>query len=103
MRPVLDQQATLTADKEEFVDINDLPNDHEFFAWNEAVNGRVQDVPSHVAVKQLIDRDGEDYRSEDEESPVPELRDRTKDNTTLGRVQGIRHSVDAKEREAAMV
>ena len=87
VRDVLKNQVTLTADKEEFVDIEELPSDHEFFTWNDKVNGRTQDVPSHKVIRELQDKAGEDYRSEDEESPVEALRDRTNDNTDLGRKQ----------------
>lgn len=105
VREVLASQVTLTADKENFVDIDDLPEDHEFFMWNNHINGRTQDVPSHRVVKQLIDRDGQDYRSEDTESVVPVLRDRTRDDTDLGRKQGYGHESEQaadREREAVL-
>ena len=109
VRQVLAEQVTLTAQDEEFVDIDDVPSDFRFFTWNDTVNGRVQDVPSHEAVRQLIERDGEDYRSEDAESPIPELRSRKKDDTKLARVQGYgkrAHEVERQakeEREAVLV
>lgn len=87
VRDVLANQVTLTADKEDFVEIDDLPSDHEFFAWNARVNGRTQDVPSHKVIREIQGKDGKDYRSEDEESPVEALRDRESDNTDLGRKQ----------------
>ena len=87
VRDVLANQVTLTADKEDFVEVDTLPADHEFFAWNAQVNGRTQDVPSHKTIRELQDKAGEDYRSEDEENPVEGLRDRKKDNTDLGRKQ----------------
>lgn len=86
VREVLAEQVTLTSQGEEFAEVDTLPEDSNFFLWNDAVNGRVEDVPSHVVVKQMIDRDGEDYRHEDEESPIPVLRERTEDNTRLGRL-----------------
>ena len=93
----------LTADKENFVDIDDLPEDHEFFMWNNHINGRTQDVPSHRVINEAIKKDGEDYRFEDAESAVPALRDRKEDNTKLGRKQGIESGVPRKrEREAVM-
>ena len=108
VRQVLAEQVTLTAQDEEFVDIDDVPSDFRFFEWNDTVNGRVQDVPIHEAVRQLIERDGEDYRSEDAESPIPELRSRKKDDTKLARVQGYgkkAHEVEKQtkeEREAVL-
>ena len=100
VRQVLAEQVTLTAQDEEFVDIDDVPSDFRFFAWNDTVNGRVQDVPSHEAVRQLIERDGEDYRSEDAESPIPELRSRKKDDTKLARVQGYGKKAHEVEKQA---
>ncbi|WP_139652618.1 hypothetical protein [Raoultibacter phocaeensis] len=87
VRDILANQVTLTADKEDFVDVDDLPSDHEFFMWNDKVNGRTQDAPSHKVIRELQEKAGEDYRSEDEESPVEALRDRENDNTDLGRKQ----------------
>ncbi|WP_165045518.1 hypothetical protein [Adlercreutzia sp. ZJ138] len=87
VREVLAKTVANTADKEDFVDVSNLPENHEFFVWNDQVNGRVQDVPSHVVIREQIDQNSEDYRYEDAESAVFALRDRTKDNTSLGRKQ----------------
>ncbi len=107
MREVLAEQATLTAKDEEFVELDDLPSDFRFFDWNSKVNGRIQDVPSHRVIRELQKKDGEDYRLEDAESPLRELRSRKKDNTDLGRVQGAGHDlgregVQKEEREAVL-
>ena len=93
VREVLAEQVTLTAQDEEFVEVDDLPNDFRFFSWNAHVNGRVQDVPSHRVIRDTQKKDGEDYRLEDAESPIPELRSRTEDNTKLGRIQGAGHDL----------
>ena len=84
VREVLAEQATLTAREEDFVEVDDLPNDFRFFTWNAQANGRVQDVPSHRVIREAQKKDGEDYRLEDEESPLRELRNRKEDNTKLG-------------------
>ena len=103
VREVLASQVTLTAENEEFADIDDIPSDYHFFAWNEHINGRTQDVPSHRVINEAIKKDGEDYRFEDAESAVPALRHRKEDNTKLGRKQGIESGVPRKrEREAVM-
>ena len=103
VREVLASQVTLTAENEEFADIDDIPSDYRFFAWNEHINGRTQDVPSHRVINEAIKKDGEDYRFEDAESAVPALRDRKEDNTKLGRKQGIESGVPRKrKREAVM-
>ena len=108
VRQVLAEQVTLTAQDEEFADIDDVPSDFRYFEWNDAVKGRTQDVPSHKAIRQLIEKDGEDYRSEDAKSPIPELRNRKQDDTKLARVQGYgkkAHEVEQQakeEREAVL-
>ena len=102
VREVLAEQATLTAREEEFVEVDDLPNDFRFFTWNAQVNGRVQDVPSHRVIREAQKKDGRDYRLEDEESPLRELRNRKEDNTKLGRIQGAGHDLgkDAAREES---
>lgn len=87
VREVLRNQVTLTANRENFVDINELPDDHEFFKYQEQVNKDEDEVPSHVVIANIQKENDEDYRSEDEENPVEELRDRTEDNTELGRAK----------------
>lgn len=88
VRQVLAEQVRLTADKETFLPIDDLPKNHEFFEHQSMVNKSEKDVVSHTVIKDYIKKNKQDYRFEIDESPVEELRDRTKDNTDLGRVQG---------------
>ena len=52
VREVLDEQATLTAKDEKFVNVDDVPSDFRFFGWNDRVNGRIQDVPSHRVIRE---------------------------------------------------
>lgn len=85
VREILETQVDLTEDGENMATVDSLPDNHRFFVWNNQMNGRVQNVPSHVVVRQLIDLNGQDYRVESEVSPVPELRDREEDNTSLAR------------------
>ena len=91
VREVLDEQATLTAKEEEFVELDELPGDYRFFGWNDQVNGRIQNVPSHRVIREAQKKDGEDDGIEDQPSPVRALRNRKEDNTKLGRVQGSEH------------
>lgn len=87
VRDVLRNQVTLTANREDFVDINDLPDDHEFFAYQKQVNGDEDEVPSHRVIVNIQKEYDEDYRSEDRKNPVEALQDREEDNTELGRVK----------------
>ena len=87
VREVLASQIELTADRETFVDIYDLPAGHEFFDWQKKVNGKTRNVPSHEVVEEYIGKNGRDYRSEEAENPVPALQDRKADNTEIGRIR----------------
>ena len=100
VREVLAEQVTLTAQDENFVNVDDVPSDFRFFGWNDRVNGRIQDVPSHRVIRETEKQHGEDYRIEDAESPIPELRNRKKDNTVLGRVQGEGKKAHEVEKQA---
>lgn len=88
VRKVLAEQVRLTADKETFVPIDDIPTSHEFFEYQNMVNKSEKHELGHMVIAEYIKENIEDYRYEEEESAVPELRDRQHDNTTLGRVQG---------------
>lgn len=86
VRDVLKNQVQLTADREGFADIKQLPEDHTFFEYQRLIgNDKPTQVESHMVIDRYQKKHGEDYRYEDRENPRKELRDRKKDNTTLGR------------------
>lgn len=87
IREVLATTVRDTAVLENYSDVNNLPDDADFFAFQEKLNADVETVPSHIVIKKYIGKKGKDYRYETEENPVEELRDRKKDNTTVGRVK----------------
>ena len=74
-----------TAEKELFKPVDMLPKDYDFFIYQKAVNDLVDAVPSHQVIDRAIRLRGKDYRAETAPSPIPELQNRTMDNTTLGR------------------
>ena len=80
-------QIALTADRETFGDIHDLPAGHEFFDWQKKVDGKTRNVPNHEVAEEYIGKNGRDYRSEETENPVPALQDRKADNTEIGRIR----------------
>ena len=87
VRGILNGTVRLTADRESWTDVNRLDRDADFFRYQKAVHDEPESVESHLAVRRVIDRDGRDYRFEARENPVPELRDRETDNTSLARTQ----------------
>lgn len=76
-----------TAILEEYTDVKNLPDNYQFFKYNDAVNKSVGDVASHNVIETYIMEAGEDYRNEDDAHPVEALRDRKRDNTRVGRTQ----------------
>lgn len=86
VRKVLGEQILLTANRENYVNVQTLPRDHEFFSYQNTVNHDVATVPSHVTVARHQQQYNTDYRSESAPHPVEALRDRTTDNTSIARV-----------------
>ena len=85
VRSVLSDTVHLTACRESYAHVNDLEHDADFFRYQLRVNGNVHDVESHSVIERYIRQFGKDYRFELAPNPIESLRDRTKDNTDLGR------------------
>lgn len=85
VRDVMYHQTELTADYVHLKHINDLPDNHGFFWYQNAVNHDVNMVPSHVVITEHQNKFGNDYRSEVDVHPVNSLRNRRVDNTEIGR------------------
>ena len=79
----------LTGCFEDMVMIDELKDNDEFFKYQKVVNSKVAQTPSHVVIDKYIKKYGEDYRYEDKPSIEKTLRDRTVDNTDLGRKKGV--------------
>jgi hypothetical protein len=75
VRKVLEEQTQLTARQQDYVNVHELPQDHRYFQWRQAVNG--DSVPSNAAVQTHIDQQGQDYRFTTAEHPVAAYRQRT--------------------------
>lgn len=76
----------ITSQKEDYTMVKDLPKNYEFFKYQQAVNKSTDNVPSHRTIRSYIENTGHDYRFEVAPHPVPDLRERTVDNTEVGRV-----------------
>lgn len=85
LRKVLGEQITLTANRENYVEVQDLPQNHEFFFYQNKINHDTDTVPSHMVIAYHQQQFDTDYRSESKPHPVEELRNRTADNTNIGR------------------
>ena len=76
----------------EYVKIEDLPKDSDFFKFQSITNPNTEIVPSHCVIENYIRRHRSDYRYEIAENPIPALRNRRCDNTDVGRVPGAAES-----------
>ncbi len=85
VREVLANTVNLTAQGEGYDHVENLPQDANFFEYQRQVNKKDSDVASHNVIKKFIADNGKDYRYQTAEHPVEELRDRTKDNVSVGR------------------
>lgn len=86
VRGVLAGTVCETATRESYACVDDLKPDVDFFRYQGIVNKDQNAVTSHTVITDHINQFGQDYRFEVEANPVIQLRDRTGDNTAVGRV-----------------
>lgn len=86
IRRVLANTITLTAEDMDYADIKNISEGHRFFEYQNAI-GDPESNASHLVIQKAIERMGKDYRYQDGEHPVKELRDRTCDNIKLARTK----------------
>ena len=94
VRQILGSTVQYTSDKEQYKRLEDLDPDADFFRYQALVNPSVQIVPSHLVINESIRKNGADYRYQIAPSPVRELRDRRKDNPSVGRKPSAAESTD---------
>ncbi len=85
VRDVLANTVYQTSILDNYVEVDKVPDSSKFFFFQNALNCNVASVPSHEVIERYIKRNGMDYRFEVKEHPIGELRNRTCDNTTVGR------------------
>lgn len=85
VRSVLKNTASLTAVREDYAVVCDLPCEFDFFEYQKIVNNNVECVPSHMVINNYISKCGIDYRYEIMPNPICELQNRRCDNVSIGR------------------
>ena len=75
-----------TQKEEDVVPLGRLSENDPFFFYQHVMNDPLCEVASHVTIDARIRRKGCDYRFEIKENPLPELRNRRCDNTSIGRI-----------------
>ncbi len=85
IRDVLYKTVDITSLREGYDRVCNLPSDADFFKYQNAVNTAPEKERGHTVIVDRIKEFGNDYRYEDKENPIEELRDRERDNYSLGR------------------
>lgn len=94
VREILASTVQFTGHLEDYVNVNELPSDANFFQYQNIINPTPEIVPSHLVIDAHIMRFGKDYRYEVAPNPIKELRSRTVDNTQVGRTRNVANSTD---------
>ncbi|NLP44740.1 MAG: hypothetical protein GX351_08960 [Peptococcaceae bacterium] len=89
VRKVLGEQILLSANRENYVPIQNLPEDHEYFFYQGKVNHDLNTVSSHVVIESHQKQYNTDYRYESNPHPVEGLKNRLVDNTEIARIPEI--------------
>ena len=91
IRKVLADTITYTADNtkviRDFKEIKKIPDSHRYFDYQKYMSGNPEKNPSHLVIQKAIERLGKDFRYQDSEHPVKELRSRDKDNVKVARTK----------------
>ncbi len=74
-----------TSCREDYRCVSDMPDDADFFAYQQKVNHNINAAQSHAVIKNYIAENGKDYRYQECPHPIAALDDRTCDNTRVGR------------------
>lgn len=85
VRSILAETVNLTACRETYTPVEKLEPGTDFSQYQEIVNHSVNNVASHSVIDRYIQAYGQDYRFELAQNPIETLRDRTHDNTQVGR------------------
>lgn len=91
IRKVLADTVTYTADNtkviRDFKEIKKIPDSHRYFDYQKYMSGDPQKNPSHLVIQKAIERLGKDFRYQDSEHPIKELRSRKEDNVKISRTK----------------
>ena len=89
VRKVLASQVELTALREGYVPVSQLPGKNDYQLYQSIVNSSVSAVPSHQVIEDYISHYGTDYRFETQPNPIEALQNRKADNITVGRTAAV--------------
>lgn len=81
------ESVRLTGKLEDYAPVSSLPDDDDFFKYQNSVIKSAEDVPSHDIIEKYIAEKGQDYRFQVEPHPIEALQDRKTDNITIARTK----------------
>ena len=91
IRKVLGSTILLTADNThesfDYKDIKKISDDHRYFDYQQFMSGDPEKNPSHLVIEKAIEKLGKDFRYQDSDHPVKELRNRHDDNVNIARTK----------------
>lgn len=85
VRDILGNTVQNTSKLDTYVPVSEVPQTDVYYMFQKKVNEPAYEVPTHKVIKDYISKKGTDYRYQDKEHPVEELRNRSVDNTSVGR------------------
>ena len=97
VREILATTVQYTSVGEGYEDVKNLPKNANFFKYGQTITPDAEMLPSHNVICKHIAEKGKDYRYEVAASPIEALRDRTKDDVTVGIVPKAAESVGFKK------
>lgn len=76
----------MTSLREDYVNLCQLPQNADFYRFQQRLNKNVPMVPSHATIERKICKNAIDYRWEVAPNPIADLRNRRCDNVCVGRM-----------------
>lgn len=86
VRKIIEKTVYNTSYYEDYVDTRKLTDPTRFCFYQDLVNEDIKNVASHKVIDKAIELFSKDYRYEDCNHPIKELRDNSKDNIDVGRI-----------------
>jgi hypothetical protein len=104
VRQVLESQINLTTNEADFISIEELPEDHRYYAYQNTVHAGKWVPSEEVITQHCREFSGKDWREESEGSnPVKWLRQENYGSRSNKRKQGKSHSATYYEEKALTV
>src|SRR5574344_523943 len=85
VRRILKNSVSYTAVREDYLPLKDVPDDFDFYMYQDIVNSDISCTPSHMVIDEYIRKKKKKKRLKIEKNPKKILRNRRCHNTCVGR------------------